>query len=75
MVEILSKNDISKDQVYALIAWPIKLVYLRGVSFFDHEAKNIERCREDACRQIVPPSSKPYVTLIGTPATDIAMKS
>ena len=35
-----SENDISKDNVYALVVWPTKLVHCHGVSLHDHEARD-----------------------------------
>ena len=35
-----SKEDISQDLVYALVAWPTKLVHYHGASLHDHEARD-----------------------------------
>lgn len=35
-----SQDDIPQDLVYALVAWPTKLVHCHGVNLHDHEAMN-----------------------------------
>ena len=35
-----SKENIPQDLVYALVAWPTKLVHYHGASLHDHEAKD-----------------------------------
>ena len=34
------EDDISEDDVYALVAWPTKLVHCHGASLYDHEVRN-----------------------------------
>ena len=35
-----SEEDIPQDLVYALVAWPMKLVHYHGASLHDHEARD-----------------------------------
>ena len=51
-----SKEDISQDLVYALVAWPTKLVHYHGVSLHDHEARDKWNQLQEG--RTNPPSSK-----------------
>ena len=35
-----SKDDISEEDVFALVAWPTKLVHCHGASLHDHEVRD-----------------------------------
>ena len=35
-----SKDDVSKEDVFALVAWPTKLVHCHGASLHDHEVSD-----------------------------------
>ena len=35
-----SKDDISEEDVFALVAWPTKLVYCHGASLYNHEVRD-----------------------------------
>ena len=51
-----SEEDISQDLMYALVAWPTKLVHYHGASLHDHEARDKWNRLQEACAN--PPSSK-----------------
>ena len=38
--QIHYEDDISKDDVYALVAWPTKLVHYHNASLHDHEVRD-----------------------------------
>ena len=35
-----SEDDISEEDMYALVAWPTKLVHCHGASLHDHEVRD-----------------------------------
>ena len=63
-----SKDNIPHDLVYALVAWPTKLVHYHGASLHDHEVK--DRWNRLQATLANPPSSKsrgPYMSVIRNP--------
>ena len=51
-----SEEDILQDLVYALVAWPTKLVHYHGASLHDHEIRDKWNRLQEA--RANPPSSK-----------------
>ena len=63
-----SQEDISQDLVYALVAWPTKLVHYHGASLHDHEARDKWNQLQEA--RANPPSlrsTRPYTSAIRNP--------
>ena len=60
-----SGDDISQDLVYALVAWPTKLVHYHGASLHNHKVR--DRWNQLQATLANPPSSKstrPYTSVI-----------
>ena len=70
-----SEEDISQDLVYALVAWPTKLVHYHGASLHNHEARDKWNRLQEA--RANPPSSKstrPYTSAIRNPPRHCPVK-
>ena len=63
-----SKDDISKKDVYALVAWPTKLVHCHGASLHDHEARdNFNRMHAALTTVPLSKSRRPYSSVNRNP--------
>nr|PNR63282.1 hypothetical protein PHYPA_001707 [Physcomitrium patens] len=57
-----SQDDIPQDLVYALVAWPTKLVHCHGASLHDHEAKdNFNQLHAARANSALSKSKRPYM--------------
>ena len=70
-----SEDDIPPDIVYALVAWPTKLVHYHGASLHDHKARNNWN-RLQAARANMPSSrlTRLYMSVIQNPPREGPMK-
>ena len=70
-----SRDDIPQDLVYALVAWPTKLVHYHGASLYDHEVR--DRWNQLQATLANLPSSKstrPYTSVIQNPPREDPQK-
>nr|PNR49411.1 hypothetical protein PHYPA_011307 [Physcomitrium patens] len=57
-----SQDDIPQDLVYALVAWPTKLVHCHGASLHDHEVKdNFNQLQAARANSALSKSKRPYM--------------
>ena len=64
-----SEEDISQDLMYALVAWPTKLVHYHGVSLHDHEAREKwNQLQEARTNPSSSKSTRPYTSAIRNPS-------
>ena len=68
-----SKDDILQDLVYALMAWPTKLVHYHSASLHDHEAKDNWNRLQATCAN-PPLSTRPYTSVIRNPPREGPLK-
>ena len=70
-----SEDDILQDLVYALVAWPMKLVHYHGASLQDHEVRNNWN-RLQAARTNPPllKSTRLYTSVIRNPPQEGPLK-
>ena len=65
------KEDIPQDLVYALVAWPTKLVHYHGASLHDHEARDKwNQLQEARANPPLSKSTRPYTSAIRNPPRD-----
>nr|PNR45284.1 hypothetical protein PHYPA_015055 [Physcomitrium patens] len=70
-----SQDDIPQDLVYALVAWPIKLVHCHGASLHDHEAKdNFNQLHAARANSALSKSKRPYMNGIRNPSQESPLK-
>ena len=56
-----SEDDISEEDVYALMAWPTKLIHCHGVSLHNHEMRdNFNRMQAALTKVPLSKSRRPY---------------
>ena len=59
-----SKDDIFEEDVYALVAWPTKLVHCHGASLQDHEARdNLNQMQTTLINVPLSKSRRPYSSI------------
>nr|PNR31019.1 hypothetical protein PHYPA_027335 [Physcomitrium patens] len=70
-----SQDDIPQDLVYALVAWPTKLVHCHGASLHDHEAKdNFNQLHTTRANSALSKSKRPYMNGIRNPSQESPLK-
>ena len=70
-----SKEDISQDLVYALMAWLTKLVHYHSASLHDHEVKDKwNRLQEARANMPSSKSTRPYMSAIRNPPREGPLK-
>ena len=71
-----SVEDISDDVVYALVAWPIKLVHYHGASPHDHEARdNFNRLQGARANPTASGPKRSYTSAARNPPPDIHLRN
>ena len=69
------EEDIPQDLVYALVAWPTKLVHYHGASLHDHEARDKwNRLQEARANPSSSKSTRLYTSAIRNPPRDGPLK-
>ena len=71
-----SKEHLSDERTYSLVAWPIKYVHCCGASLQDHEARHNFNCIQAAL--LNPPSSTStqlYTSTIKNPLRETSVKT
>ena len=70
-----SEDDIPQDLVYALVAWPTKLVHYHGASLHNHKARDkwnqLQAARADP---VSSKSTRPYTSVIRNPPLEGPLK-
>ena len=70
-----SEVDIPQDLVYALVAWPTKLVHYHGASLHDHKARDKwNQLQEARANPLLSKSTRPYTSAIRNPPRDDPVK-
>ena len=65
------EDDISKEDVYALVAWPTKLVHCHGANLHDHEVRdNFNRMQAALTKVPFSKSRRPYSSVNQNPPRD-----
>nr|PNR26858.1 hypothetical protein PHYPA_030339 [Physcomitrium patens] len=70
-----SQDDIPQDLVYALVAWPTKVVHCHGASLHDHEAKDkFNQLHAARINSALSKSKRPYMNGIRNPSQESPLK-
>jgi len=70
------EEDILHEQVYSLVAWPIKLVHCHGTSLHNHDARdNFNRIQATLLNPPSWTSARPYTSVIKNPPHKTSLKA